>query len=66
MSTPESISGEIVELMKSQGSLTLAEVERYLGVSYNLVFLAIDRMVENHLLILERHGRDYILSPVAS
>ncbi|MBI5406422.1 MAG: hypothetical protein HZA18_01845 [Nitrospirae bacterium] len=65
MATPESISDAIIDLMEKQGQLTLTEVETHLGVSYNLVILDIDRMVERHLLTLERQGTDYVLSRAA-
>ena len=64
MATPESVSSEIIDLMKRQGSVALSEVEKRLNVPFNVLFMAIDKMAQKHLLILERQGGDYILSPV--
>lgn len=65
MATVESVSDAIINMIERDGSLTLSELEKHLGVSYNLIFLAIDKMVVRHLLILQRQGVDYILSRAA-
>lgn len=65
MATIESVSDVIINMIDREGSLTLSELEKQLGVSYNLIFLAIDKMVVRHLLILQRQGVDYILSRAA-
>jgi predicted ArsR family transcriptional regulator len=65
MATPESVSSEIFDLVKREGHLTLSEVEENLGVSYNLVFLAMDSLVARHQVVLERQGTEYMLSLAA-
>ena len=65
MATVESVSDAIINMIEREGNLTLSELEKHLGVSYNLIFLAIDKMVVQHLLILQRQGVDYILSRAA-
>ena len=56
MATVESVSDAIINMIEREGCMTLSELEKHLGVSYNLIFLAIDKMVVRHLLILQRQG----------
>ncbi len=65
MATVESVSDAIINVIDREGSLTLTELEKNMEISYNLIILAIDKMVVNHIIILRRHGVDYILSRAA-
>ena len=58
------VSKQILDLVTKKGGITLFELEQTLDASYNLIFLAIDRMVTNNTLNLKRCGRDYLLSGV--
>jgi len=58
------VSKKILDLVAKKGDVTLFELEQSLDVSYNLIFLAIDSMVTNNQIHLQRCGRDYFLSGV--
>ena len=58
------ISKQILDIVTKKGGITLFELEQTLDASYNLIFLAIDRMVTNNTLNLKKCGRDYLLSGV--
>jgi len=58
------VSKKILDLVAEKGDVTLFELEQSLDVSYNLIFLAIDSMVTNNQIHLQRCGRDYFLSGV--
>lgn len=58
------VSKKILDLVAKKGDVTLLELEQSLDVSYNLIFLAIDSMVTNNQIHLQRCGRDYFLSGV--
>ncbi|MBI4715759.1 MAG: hypothetical protein HY760_07485 [Nitrospirae bacterium] len=65
MATLDKVTDSMIELLGEHGSLTLTEVEKEMGVSFNLIFLAIDGMVAHHQVTLERRGKDYTLSLAA-
>ena len=56
------VSKQIKNLIDKNGSITLFELEQNLNTSYNLIFLAIDRMVSSNEIILRRCGKDYFIS----
>ena len=58
------VSKQILDIVAKKGGVTLFELEQSLDVSYNLIFLAIDRMVTSNTLNLKKCGRDYLLSGV--
>ncbi len=59
------VSKQIKDLIDSNGGITLFELEQTLDASYNLIFLAIDRMVTNNEITLKRCGKDYFISNIS-
>ncbi|MBI5197032.1 MAG: hypothetical protein HZA19_00305 [Nitrospirae bacterium] len=58
-----SITQEKVQrVVQQKGNITLSELEAEVDASYNLIFLALDRMVAESKLRIERWGRDYMIS----
>lgn len=62
--TLNEVSKQILDIVAKKGGVTLFELEQSMNVSYNLIFLAIDRMVTSNTLNLKKCGRDYLLSGV--
>jgi hypothetical protein len=63
MRDPLTLTAEKVgNIVQQRGSITLSELESEIDTSYNLIFLAIDRMVSERSIQIKRCGRDYILS----
>lgn len=56
------VSEQILQLIERNGGITLFELEQSLDVSYNLLFLAIDKMVSNNQLIMRKCGTDYFIT----
>lgn len=55
------VSERILEIVRKNGFITLNDLEKELNVSYNLLFLAIDRMVSHDKISLKRCGKEYII-----
>lgn len=63
MRDPLTLTAEKVgNIVQQRGSITLSDLESEIDTSYNLIFLAIDRMVSERSIQIKRCGRDYILS----
>ncbi len=57
-----STSDKILTLVKEKGCISFSELEGSLSDSYNVIFLAIDKLVRENKINLERNRTDYILS----
>lgn len=57
-----STSNKILTLVKEKGCITFTELESNLDDSYNVIFLAIDRLVRENKISLQRNRADYLLS----
>lgn len=57
-----STSNKILTLVKEKGCISFTELENSLDDSYNVIFLAIDRLVRENKISLQRNRRDYLLS----
>lgn len=55
-------SDKILTLVKEKGCISFSELEGNLNDSYNVIFLAIDKLVRENKLNLERNRTDYLLS----
>ncbi len=58
-----STSDKILTLVKEKGCISFSELEGSLSDSYNVIFLAIDKLVRENKINLERNRTDYLLSP---
>jgi len=58
-----SASNKILTLVKEKGCISFTELEASIDDSYNVIFLAIDRLVRENKLNLQRHKADYLLTP---
>ncbi len=61
-STLSLVTQKIQEVVEKKQDITFAELEQSVNASFNLLFLAIDDMVANHMISLRRAHRDYIIS----
>ncbi len=61
-----STSDKILTLVKEKGCISFAELEGSLSDSYNVIFLAIDKLVRENKINLERNRTDYLLSTPSS
>ena len=57
-----STSDKILTLVKQKGSISFTELESSINDSYNLIFLAIDKLVSENKISLHRDIADYLLS----
>jgi len=57
-----STSEKILTLVKQKGSVSFTELEHSIDDSYNVIFLAIDRLVRENKLSLHREMSEYLLS----
>lgn len=57
-----STSSKILTLVKEKGCISFTELESSLDDSYNVIFLAIDRLVRENKINLQRNRADYLLS----
>ena len=57
-----STSEKILTLVKQKGSVSFSELEDSINDSYNVIFLAIDRLVRANKLNLQRKTNDYLLT----
>jgi len=57
-----STSDKILTLVKEKGCISFSELEGSLSDSYKVIFLAIDKLVRENKINLERNRTDYILS----
>ena len=57
-----SITAERVQnVVRKSGSIPLSHLESTINVSYNLLFLAIDRLSAERKIQIRRKDRDYII-----
>ena len=61
-STLSLVTQKIQEVVEKKHDVTFADLEQSVNASFNLIFLAIDEMVANHMISLRRVHRDYIIS----
>lgn len=55
-------SDKILTIVKQKGIISFTELEDSLDDSYNLIFLAIDKLVRENKITLERDRTEYLLS----
>ena len=55
-------ASRIDSVVKQQGSITLSNLEYAIDASYNLIFLAVERLVARGKLRLKKSEGDYIIS----
>lgn len=55
-------SDRILTLIKQKGTMSFTELEDNLDDSYNVIFLAIDKLVRENKITLERKRTEYLLS----
>jgi len=55
-------SEKILTLVKEKGCISFSELEGNLTDSYNVIFLAIDKLVRENKINLQRNRTDYLLS----
>ena len=55
-------SEKILTLVKEKGCISFSELEGSLTDSYNVIFLAIDKLVRENKINLQRNRTDYLLS----
>jgi len=55
-------SERILTLVKEKGCISFSELEGNLTDSYNVIFLAIDKLVRENKINLQRNRTDYLLS----
>lgn len=55
-------SDRILTLIKQKGIISFTELEDNLDDSYNVIFLAIDKLVRENKITLERKRTEYLLS----
>lgn len=53
---------KVQDIVQKQGSITLSHLESALEVSFNLIFLALDRLAAEHKIRVRRGEWDYIIS----
>ena len=52
----------IQNVVQQNGSVTLSQLEAILDTSFNLIFLAIDKLSQENKIHVEKGGQDYALS----
>jgi len=52
----------IQNVVQQNGSVTLSQLEAILDTSFNLIFLAIDKLSQENKIQVEKGGQDYVLS----
>lgn len=52
---------KVKDVLQKEGSLSLANLESTVNVSYNLLFLAIDHLSAEHKIGLRKNESDYII-----
>jgi len=57
-------SDKILTLIKEKGCISFSELENSLDDSYNLIFLAIDKLARENKIVLQRNRFDYLISTV--
>lgn len=55
-------ASRIDSVVKQQGSITLSKLEYAIDASYNVIFLAVERLVANGTLQLKKSDGEYIIS----
>ncbi len=55
-------SDKILTLVKEKGCISFTELESSLEDTYNVIFLAIDKLVRENKINLQRNRADYLLS----
>lgn len=55
-------SDKILTIVKQKGIISFSELENSLDDSYNLIFLAIDKLVREDKITLERNRTEYLLT----
>jgi len=55
-------SEKILTLIKEKGCVSFTELENSIDDSYNLIFLAIDKLVRENKLSLQRNRTDYLIA----
>ncbi len=55
-------SEKILTLVKEKGCISFSEIEGSLTDSYNVIFLAIDKLVRENKINLQRNSTEYLLS----
>ena len=55
-------SERILTLVTEKGCISFSELEGNLTDSYNVIFLAIDKLVRENKISLQRNRTDYLLS----
>ena len=53
---------KIQDVIQQKGSISLSHLESMVNVSYNLIFLAIDRLSSEHKIRIRRKDSEYIIS----
>lgn len=57
-----STSDKILTLVKQKGTISFTELESSIDDSYNVIFLAIDKLVRENKINLQRDMADYLIS----
>ena len=52
----------VQNVVQQNGSVTLSQLEAILDTSFNLIFLAIDKLSQENKIQVEKGGQDYVLS----
>ena len=52
----------VQNVVQQNGSVTLSQLETILDTSFNLIFLAIDKLSQENKIQVEKGGQDYVLS----
>ena len=52
----------VQDVVQQNGSVTLSNLESILDTSFNLIFLAIDKLSRENKIQIQRGGKDYVLS----
>lgn len=55
-------AGRVQDIVQKQGSVTLSHLEETLSASFNLLFLALDRLASENKISLRKGEWDYIIS----
>lgn len=56
---------KVQDVVRKKGSIPLSHLESIINVSYNLLFLAIDRLSAERKIQIRRKDRDYIIFSTA-
>ena len=52
----------VQDVVQQNGSVTLSYLESILDTSFNLIFLAIDKLSRENKIQIKKGGKDYVLS----